>query len=382
MKTQKTTLHFLYLFIISFIFFNYANFTYLFIILFIFYYLFIFLFFYYLYNNKFNNFFYKRELESIIKDKEFLIFKNNLINIYFSSFIILFIFLFKSNYFFYLLNFNPYTIYFLFFILFIYSILLSNIFILFLFNCYKFILDCINILNSIKFEPLIIIKFNTKINIKNNTNFIFSQTKNFSTYSKNKFNEPVDLFPGFEPELIAQNEQKLALFKEQDIKNFKKVYGGGYLGYSHISNFGHISQFITLMDFHNLQNKINLEVKIKGYVNDIPEDVVYSVLPVIRWQNPNGNYQTLTISKSIKITKDISLELIANKLERDLNEILWIYDLADTDLEFYVMSRPWLKRDAFDIEKTGLTNIFNEQLEKEISSLLSPNNHEDYLKKK
>ena len=192
---------------------------------------------------------------------------------------------------------------------------------------------------------------NTNNNIKNKTNFIFSQTKNFSTYSKNKFNEPVDLFPGFEPELIAQNEQKLALFKEQDIKNFKKVYGGGYLGYSHISNFGHISQFITLMDFHNLQNKINLEVKIKGYVNDIPEDVTYSVLPVLRWQYATGEYRSITVSESIKINKNISISLLAEQIHSDINAVLLEYEIREADLELYLMGRPWLSVDEFDLDR-------------------------------
>jgi len=47
-------------------------------------------------------------------------------------------------------------------------------------------------------------------------------------------------------------------------------------------------------------------------------------------------------------------------------EVLLLYELADKDLDFYVMSRPWLKKDAFDVE--GLTNIFNEQIERELSS--------------
>lgn len=79
---------------------------------------------------------------NINQDWEFIQFKNNLFNLYYSSVIILFIYLFKSNGFTYLLeglSTNPNFYFLLTIILFIYSILLSKTFILFLFNfnCYS-----------------------------------------------------------------------------------------------------------------------------------------------------------------------------------------------------------------------------------------------------
>lgn len=61
--------------------------------------------------------------------------------------------------------------------------------------------------------------------------------------------------------------------------------------------------------------------------------------------------------------------------------MLKLYELADTNLDFYVMSRPWLKRDAFDIDEAGLTHIFNEQLEREVSSWLKQKDQESLTKK-
>ena len=72
--------------------------------------IFILFFFNYLYNNKFRNFINKPEYISMYlknKDKNFILFKNNLINIYYSSIIILIIFLLsidKYNYFVFLLT--------------------------------------------------------------------------------------------------------------------------------------------------------------------------------------------------------------------------------------------------------------------------------------
>jgi len=208
----------------------------------------------------------------MFKDKEFILFKINLFNIYYSSVILLFVFLFKYKILYSYIGFNLYFIYFLIFILFTYSLLLSNIFILFLFlfNCYKLILDCINILKSIKFEPLIIIKFKT--NIKNNKNFIFSQTKNFSTYSKNKDNIYLDVVD------LEPTDSTIETHKK-NIKKFKKIFGGGYLGYKYVQFIGsgffdsQIKMAFTISD---------LDSKVLIYLNEIPEDVIYSILPVIR----------------------------------------------------------------------------------------------------
>lgn len=92
--------------------------------------------------NKINNYKYI----SLIKDKEFIIFKDNLFKFYGSILIILFIFLFKHNSFYLILGLE---FYFLFFILLIYFILISNFFILFLFNIFLSIKVCINMLNEV-----------------------------------------------------------------------------------------------------------------------------------------------------------------------------------------------------------------------------------------
>jgi hypothetical protein len=83
------------------------------------------------------------EYISIFKDKEFLIFKNNLLQIYYLITIILLFFIFKNNYY---LNFN-----FILFFIILYSILLSNVFIIILFNIYNKIIKNINILNETNF---------------------------------------------------------------------------------------------------------------------------------------------------------------------------------------------------------------------------------------
>ena len=75
------------------------------------------------------------------------------------------------------------------------------------------------------------------------------------------------------------------------------------MGYKNIYHFGSVFFDLRLKLPYGI---IDLESKIEDYLNEIPEDVVYSVLPVIRWQNSLGNYRTLSLAKSVKITRDTS----------------------------------------------------------------------------
>ena len=92
---------------------------------------------------------------SLIKNWEYIQFKNNIFNTYYSSLIILFIFLFKNNYLSlsYLLEFNLYFIFYLFFFILcaLSKILLNNYFIIFLFKFYLEIKKYIQILSEIQF---------------------------------------------------------------------------------------------------------------------------------------------------------------------------------------------------------------------------------------
>ena len=211
-----------------------------------------------------------------------------------------------------------------------------------------------------------------------------NQTRKFSTSTK--FN-PNNQTRGFSSESSIDNNDNFIDLDQtpagissnkQALKKFKKVFGGGYLGYKIVHHFGSV-----LFDpRYKISYTIpDLENKLIEYLNNIPDTVVYSVLPFIRWHTPKGNYQTLNTSKSIKITRNSSRELIAEKLEMDLNKMLQIYELADSNLDFYVMSRPWLKKDAFDIDEAGLTHIFNEQLEREVSYWLKQKDLESLTKK-
>ena len=65
---------------------------------------------------------------------------------------------------------------------------------------------------------------------------------------------------------------------------------------------------------------------------------------------------------------------MARKIEHNLRETLLIYELANTFIYFYMLGRPLLKKDSFDIDAAGLKFLFDEQLERELSSWINVNN--------
>jgi hypothetical protein len=83
----------------------------------------------------------------------------------------------------------------------------------------------------------------------------------------------------FEPEIKTET---FKIEKIKSVKEFKKKYGGGYLGYNNIYNFGNINEYdiadgqVFDIIYHKLINRL------EAYLNEIPTDVIYSVLPVLR----------------------------------------------------------------------------------------------------
>jgi hypothetical protein len=234
--------------------------------------IFILLIFNYIYNNK-NRKFIKQEYISIIKDKEFIIFKNNLFNLYYTTIILLIFFLFKNNIFILLLDFNFYFIFLFLSICLFYLFLISNFFILFLFNLYLDFNKALISLKNINLDP--IHYYNKK------KKFLFTQIKSFSTSTK--FNNIKDKDLETNDNLVdfidlTKTEAAISSNKK-DLKNFKKIFGGGYLGYKYIRHFGSV--------YFDPKEKMSyiikdLDIKIIEYLNEIPDDVVYSVLPFIR----------------------------------------------------------------------------------------------------
>src|SRR5882757_7640834 len=153
--------------------------------------LFILYFLFYIYkNNKRKNNLNKNYLqESIIKDLEFILFKNNVFKVYYSTIIVLFIFIFRSFNIKIFLAFNYLSIYIFYYLFPIFIIcaialvLFSNKFILILFKFYTNIQVLIKSLNEFKL-------YSTDIKFNIIKPVLFTQrycTRSFSTSSINNY---------------------------------------------------------------------------------------------------------------------------------------------------------------------------------------------------
>jgi hypothetical protein len=165
----------------------------------------------------------------------------------------------------------------------LYLILFSNIFILKLFFIYLEINNFIKNLNNINFG-LSFEKTAFTANIKNNKikNFIHSEKKKFSTFTKNLYLNTENKDLDFEPELPNNPNNSFSLDETKAVKEFKIFSKGGYLGYNHIYHIGNISEFGHLTDLNFQDYYFKLQDKIIEFFNELPTEITYCVLPVLR----------------------------------------------------------------------------------------------------
>jgi uncharacterized FlgJ-related protein len=83
-----------------------------------------------------------------------------------------------------------------------------------------------------------------------------------------------------------------------------------------------------------------LENKINDYLNNISENLTYSILPILRYKFPKEGYKSITISKSIKVTKYTSRKLLASEILDNLIRSIQVYDLEGIDINLFVLDRP------------------------------------------
>lgn len=57
----------------------------------------------------------------------------------------------------------------------------------------------------------------------------------------------------------------------------------------------------------------------------------------------------------------------------DIYNALTMYELSGLDIDLFMMSRPWLSADDFNLDKLGLNDVFEAQIDSEITSWLDPN---------
>jgi hypothetical protein len=101
--------------------------------------------------------------------------------------------------------------------------------------------------------------------------------------------------------------------KEIAVKEFKKKYKGGYLGYNNVFSLGNISEFIdknSLKTYDLTEKESELGIRLKIFLSELLENYSHSILPIIRYQVADNEYRSVTISKSIKLTRFTSSNLL------------------------------------------------------------------------
>ena len=290
------------------------------------------------------------QYNSLIKDKEFILFKNNLLNLYYSILTIFFIYLFKNNYFNLLLDFNIHLIYFIntFFIFNFTILLINNNFILKLFNLFNLLKKNINLFNEINWISFSLSQSFVNNNLKINK---FKGVRNYSTFS--------------------ENIEKLSDDNSNETKNkYKKTNREGYLGYNTVHNLGNVAYMINSTEPYFVELCINdLSQGLKLYLNDLPENTTFSVLPVLRWQLFNGDVKSITISNSIKLTRFTNSSLLAERIFYSLHNALIVYLIDAKEIDLLLLSRAWLNVNEFNAQMPEINTTLDDLIEKETSHL-------------
>ena len=98
----------------------------------------------------------------------------------------------------------------------------------------------------------------------------------------------------------------------KDIYKFRENYlSGGLIGFSNIKYIYNLADCLDLSWTQDKEVISNLENKIINYLKDLPEYIIYSVLPVIRWTENEGKSKSLSLTESFKIEKHSDFNLIA-----------------------------------------------------------------------
>lgn len=71
-------------------------------------------------------------------------------------------------------------------------------------------------------------------------------------------------------------------------------------------------------------------------------------MPVFRSKFLNNEYKTITISKSIKIIRNTSRKWLSSKLLESIIKSVQKYDLEGTNINLYILDRPWLESKDFN----------------------------------
>jgi len=118
----------------------------------------------------------------------------------------------------------------------------------------------------------------------------------------------------------------------------------------------------------------------KRFLDTLTDNSTFTVLPTLRNEYGKSNSITVSLSKSIKITKNTSSSLLSIKLLQLIRTKVLIYNWEITNCEVFLMSRPWLTDDEFNAPLSEVNKVLEQNLENEIKEKVLDSNKSSKLK--
>ena len=134
--------------------------------------------------------------------------------------------------------------------------------------------------------------------------------------------------------------------------DLRKLIGGGYTSYKNVISLGYLNVL--------LENKPILLKNLFNYLEKLENNKCFTLLPVIRWiDDDTGFSKSITITNSIKITKFVDIDLLAERLNDSMFKAMNKYDVNNSNSELVLMNREWLDIKDFNIKNDDFSTITN-----------------------
>ena len=91
-------------------------------------------------------------------------------------------------------------------------------------------------------------------------------------------------------------------------------------------------------------------------------------MPLIRFEIPGADSSTLTLTKAIKVTKHTSVKLLGIKILQLIKNKFNFYNIEPQAVDTFLMGRPWLSQDDFEVSIETINEVLDQNLKTEINS--------------
>jgi hypothetical protein len=145
---------------------------------------------------------------------------------------------------------------------------------------------------------------------------------------------------------------------EEKVTELKKMIKSGYAGYENLFELGLVDE---LLEESNLGKSLSL------FKNELDDDKVYTVLVVLRYFDYTKDLvRGSTIGKSLKVHKNIRLDILIDQFGERIQDASTEYSLPD-DAHIILMYREWLSPEQYrelKMKNINIIDILSDELKK------------------